>query len=154
MSLVGLVFNVIILMYVLELEKKKCSCSKHWMRDFIKYVSIIMIVLSLIISFIPNFIKSCKTNVLCKSLFGLYGLLGFVYIIILLVYYFHIQKIKNDCPCSLNWKRHALLYPLFGGILVIVFLIIFLIILGVKPFKNLRKNLKKTYGSSKKLSRK
>jgi hypothetical protein len=153
MSLVGLVLNVIILMYILELEKKKCACSKHWMRDFIKYVSIIMIVLSLIIAFIPNFIKSCKTNVVCESLMGLYSIIGLIYVIVLVVYYFHIQK-KTNCECSLNWKRHALLYPLFGGIIVILFIIIFIIILGVNPFKNLRKNLKKTYGSSKKLSRK
>jgi hypothetical protein len=113
-----------------------------------------MIVLSLIIAFIPNITKSCNNNVVCKSLMGLYSIIGLIYVIVLVVYYFHIQK-KTNCECSLNWKRHALLYPLFGGIIVILFLVIVFLILGVNnPFKNLRTKLKKKYGTSKKLSSK
>ena len=140
MSIIGLVVNVIILMYVLELEKNKCVCSHHWMRDFIKYVSIIMIVLSLIIAFVPNIIKVCKNNLICKLLLGLYGIIGLIYVIVLLVYYFHIQK-KTNCECSLNWKRHALLYPIIMAILILILLMVILKVVG---FKNIRKSLKKS----------
>ena len=49
-----------------------------------------------IVLFIPNIRELCKNNVICRLLVVLYGLLGFSYIIILLVYYFHIQKIKTN----------------------------------------------------------
>ena len=62
MGILGLVFIIIILIYILELEKKNCDCSKHWMRDFIKYVSIIMLIITTIILFIPNGKELCKKN--------------------------------------------------------------------------------------------
>ena len=67
MGILGLVFIIIILIYILELEKKNCDCSKHWMRDFIKYVSIIMLIITTIL-FIPNGKELCKNNVICRCL--------------------------------------------------------------------------------------
>ena len=158
MGILGLVFIIIILIYVLELEKKKCDCSKHWMRDFIKYVSIIMLVLTTIMLFIPNGKELCKKNPLCRIFLGLYGLLVFAYIIIILVYFFHIKKkIKADCECALDWKRYALLYPIIGIFIAIIILIIVLIFLVNNPRKYIpkfAKNLKKVSGSVKKSSRK
>ena len=158
MGILGLVFIIIILIYILELEKKNCDCSKHWMRDFIKYVSIIMLVLTTIMLFIPNGRELCKNNVICRVFLGLYGLLGFAYVIIVLVYYFHIKKkIKADCECALDWKRYALLYPFIAIFIVILILIIAMIILVNNPKKiisKFTKNIKKVSTSVKKSSRK
>jgi len=157
MGILGLVFIIIILMYILELEKKKCDCSKHWMRDFIKYVSIIMLIITTIILFIPNGKELCKKNPLCRVFLGLYGLLVFSYSIIILVYYFHIKKIKANCHCALDLNRYALLYPFIGIFIAIMILIIVLIFLFYNPRKYLpkfAKNIKKVSGTIKKSSRK
>lgn len=157
MGILGLVFIIIILIYILELEKKNCDCSKHWMRDFIKYVSIIMLIITTIL-FIPNGKELCKNNVICRVFLGLYGLLVFAYVIIVLVYFFHIKKkIKSNCECALDWKRYALLYPFIGIFIVILILIIAMIILVNNPKKiisKFTKNIKKVSTSVKKSSRK
>jgi len=144
MGILGLVFIIIILIYILELEKKKCYCSKHWMRDFIKYVSIIMLVLTTIMLFIPNGKELCKNNEICRVYLELYGLLVFAYIIIILVYFFHItKKIKSDCECALDWKRYALLYPFIAIFIVLFILIIVLIFLFYNPKKSIFKSISK-----------
>ena len=148
MGILGLVFIIIILKYILELEKKNCDCSKHWMRDFIKYVSIIMLIITTIILFIPNGKELCKKNSLCRIFLGLYGLLVFAYIIILLVYYFHIKKkIKADCECALDWKRYALLYPLIA-IFIVIIIIVMIFLFYISP-KNIPKFAKKIIKVSK-----
>lgn len=156
MGIISLIFIIIILIYILELETKKCECSKHWMRDFIKYVSIIMLIITTIILFIPNGKELCKNNVICRVFLGLYGLLVFAYVIIVLVYFFHIKKkIKANCECALDWKRYALLYPFIA--IFIVILIIAMIILVNNPKKiisKFTKNIKKVSTSVKKSSRK
>jgi hypothetical protein len=156
MSIISLIFIIIILIYIFELEKKKCDCSKHWMRDFIKYVSILMLALTVIVLFIPNIRELCKNNVICRLLVGIYGLVGFAYIIILLVYYFHIQK-KTNCECALDWKRHALLYPIIGFGIIFLMMIIVIIFIFKNPGKfisTISKNFKKVSRSSKKSIRK
>lgn len=156
MGIISLVFIVIILIYILELERKKCKCSKHWMRDFIKYVSIVMIALTFILAIIPDITKLCKNILICKLFLILYGLLSLSYIVILLIYYFHIQK-KNNCPCSLDWKRYALLYPIIGlflGIVIIIVAAVFLFNNPIKSISKFKKNIKKVSSSSKKLKRK
>ena len=117
-------------MYVLELEKDKCKCSNHLMRDFIKYMSIIIIIFSIIILLFPNIKSLCKNNILCNIILKFYAIAILIYTVVIIVYYFHIKKQKN-CNCSLDWKRHALLYPLFIIPIVIVFLLIFLSILYI-----------------------
>jgi hypothetical protein len=121
--IITLVINIIILMYVLELEKEKCGCSKHWMRDFIKYWTMLMIVIGVLFVIIPSLMISCVlNNTICRALHSLYGLVGLVYIVVLIVYYFHINR-HTDCACALDWKRHVLIYPLviFGLALVVGF---------------------------------
>lgn len=110
--IIMLVINVIILMYVLELEKEQCGCTKHWMRDFIKYWTILMIVFGVLLLIIPSIIISCvSNNTICKVLYNLYQLIGFVYMVVLIVYYFHLNR-HSDCACALDWKRHVLIWPI------------------------------------------
>lgn len=124
------VSNILILMYVLRLEKEKCECSREkWLRDFIKYVAIINLALPLLFLVLApmlpkltsDIIKS-KSNVLAMtlSLLGLaLALLGIAYIVIILVYYVKLSK-KLDCDCSLGPKRYFLLYPVVTFALSIV----------------------------------
>ena len=36
-GIIGIAANVIILLYVLQLEKENCTCSENWKRYYIKY---------------------------------------------------------------------------------------------------------------------
>ena len=57
--------NILILMYVLRLEKEKCECSKEgWMRDFIKYVSIINLVLPILAIILMPLLSSNMETIL------------------------------------------------------------------------------------------
>ena len=122
-GIIALILNVVILMYVLELEREKCDCSDHWMRDMIKYWTIVMLVVGVLNLVVPSAIRSCKSNQIWYVLHKLYGLVGLVYIIILVVYYVHINR-QTNCPCALDWKRHVLIYPviIFGIAFVVGFL--------------------------------
>jgi hypothetical protein len=119
-GIVALLVNVVILIYVLELEREKCDCSQHWMRDLIKYWSIVVIVVGVLNLIAPQVLDACVSNPLCAVLHGLYGLVGLVYIVILIVFYVHLEK-QTDCPCSSDWKKHALIIP------VIVFTVLFVV---------------------------
>jgi hypothetical protein len=119
-GIVALVVNVVILMYVLELEREKCDCSQHWMRDMIKYWSIVVIVVGVLNLLAPQVLRACASNPICSVLHGLYGLVGLVYIVILIVFYVHLEK-QTDCPCASDWKKHVLIIP------VIVFTILFVV---------------------------
>ena len=124
------VSNILILMYVLRLEKEKCECSREkWLRDFIKYVAMINLALPILFLFLaPMLPQLTKALVKSKSVvlpmtLGLLGmalaLLGIAYIVIILVYYVKLSR-KADCDCSLGPKRYFLLYPLVTIALSIV----------------------------------
>ena len=124
------VSNILILMYVLRLEKEKCECSKEkWMRDFIKYVAMINLALPVLFLLIaPVFpkiismlVKSKSTLLLMTlSLLGLaLALLGITFVVVILVYYVRLHR-KSDCDCSLGPKRYFLLYPVVTFALSIV----------------------------------
>ena len=126
----GFICTIIIFLYVSELEKKKCKCSRNWIRDFIKYMSISIIVFSIILIIFPNIKLLCKNNILCRLILKLYALLIITYLIILIAYYFDIKN-KLNCKCSKNWKRYLLLYPIFIIPISIIFLFIFFSILFI-----------------------
>ena len=47
-SLIAIAINAYLLDYILRLEKRDCECSNHWQRDYIKYFSIVIIVISVL----------------------------------------------------------------------------------------------------------
>ena len=149
--IIMLVINVIILMYVLELEKEKCGCSKHWMRDFIKYWTILMIVIGVLLLIIPSVIVSCVlNNTICSVLHNLYQFIGFVYMVVLIVYYFHLNR-HSDCACALDWKRHLLIWPIV--MLGLAFIVGFGSAMIGKPINRIR-NRKMSSSKSNKSNRK
>ena len=62
-----ILINLILFSYVLKLEREKCDCSDNWMRDYIKYYTSILVILSLITLIVPVFLGS-KTPKIMKSL--------------------------------------------------------------------------------------
>jgi hypothetical protein len=124
---IGIAANVIILLYVLELEKENCTCSENWKRDYIKYWSIIVIISAVIGLFIPSLLdpKKIMKNSLYKLYFSISLLAGLFYTISLIVYYVQLNNKKN-CICSNDWKKHFMIYP----IAMIALTFIFVFVLG------------------------
>jgi hypothetical protein len=119
--IVSLIAAVIMYMYVTDLEKEQCECSKGWKRDVVKYLSIVFMavnVLSLLASLglFDGIFGNLKSSSLFPLLSVLYVLVTLVYLCITLVFYIDLTTHKG-CGCCYDWKRHALLYP------IIVFLI-------------------------------
>lgn len=44
MTAIKVLYNILILIYILSLEDKKCGCITDWRHDFIKYFSIALII--------------------------------------------------------------------------------------------------------------
>ena len=95
--------------YILRLEKEKCECSQHWIKNKLKYTSIILIVLQIIYIFIePN------------NYFGIVNLIiTLSYILFCILFYF-----KLNCECSKNWQKYSLILPFFIPLFLIIFVIL------------------------------
>ena len=123
--------NIFILYYVIDLEKKNCVCSETWIRDYIKIVSALMIVLNVLSLFLVNVRKKLhiwsKNNNFLKLLSVTLNIVLLGYLILVIKYYNKLNKDKT-CVCSENWKRYALLYPL-AIIAPFVFYVMYTIIL-------------------------
>lgn len=124
--LFGIIIQGIIFIYVWNLEKEKCKCSKHWMRDFIKYYSLVLVCLNLVLLLLeaynnktlPELLELFFSNLsinLVIVLMPIMLILSFTYAIISLVYFFRLHQDK-ECKCSMDWKRYALITPLVFGI--------------------------------------
>lgn len=110
--LVGLIVNIIILSYVLNLEKENCECSNNWKRDVVKYLSGFIILLNFIfgISMLAGEIRFMRPNIMFGMII-LYFIAMIVYLAVTAIYYVDLTK-NTECVCSKNLSRHALLYPL------------------------------------------
>ena len=130
--------NICILYYVVDMEKQNCHCSESWLRDYIKVVSsilIIMIVAGFVVPSLQQMIMTAvkKNKLLIVPLIA-WNIVAILYLGVLLTYYYRLTK--NNCQCSEDWKRKILLYP----IIVLVPLVVSLSILfGIKAVKALKK---------------
>ena len=133
---ITIVLSAIIYVYITNLEKDNCDCSKiSWLRDFVKYGSIVHIaylgVLILLAITKPSLLLKIPMTIL--ALISVYIT---SYFIISIVYYFRLVK-KNDCECSYNWKRKYLMYPLIYIPFIILGIVSFILMTII-----LRKSLK------------
>ena len=122
--LVGLIVNIIILLYVLNLENEQCDCSNNWKRDLVKYLSgFIILVNSLFgISMLIGDLQFKHPRLVFAIVF-IYFMAMIVYLAITTVYYIDLTK-DTKCVCSKQLSRHALIYPIITfGIGIIISLI-------------------------------
>ena len=114
------------------------------MRDFIKVVSLIFVIVNIIVIICFSKSKSSKQalinlsqNNIAKVMIGIYILLALFYWITCMVYFFKLKKIFK-CECSKDWKKYMLLTPMIilsTSFLVIVFIaLFFLLFRGFKRF--------------------
>ena len=78
------------------MEKRNCDCSDSWMRDYIKIVSSLIIAFMIVMIAIPDLKGKLKSlilkNKLVALLFLVWGLVGLVYIGVILTYYYRLNQ--------------------------------------------------------------
>ena len=109
--IIGLIVNIIILLYVLKLENENCECSNNWKRDTIKYLSGFIIIFSSLIS-ISRLFNITNISPLIILILIIYGACYIVYLSIISLYYVDLT-VDKSCVCSKDLSRYALIYPLF-----------------------------------------
>jgi hypothetical protein len=114
-ALPALAANGIILSWINKLERK-CECSADWRREYIKYYSILSIILVFANMFIPLFLAQQKTAILLVI-----GLAGLVNLASILSYIPDLKKKQCDCAIKDDWRDNFIFWwTLIGLILTIV----------------------------------
>ena len=137
-GLIALVINVYAIIWIYKLESTDCKCSNSWMRLYIKYylhVLIPVMSISLLIN-IYLYFNDLTYRDLTSGLFsfyrlfaGLVNLLGFLNIIISIIF---INKLKEiNCECSEDVKREV--YFIYNIILASIISLIILFALMSIP---------------------
>ena len=133
-----IVYQGIILTYVINLEDKLCNCIRDWRHDFMKYFSIIMIVWSLILFIITlNGIKNPVMNFIVSAMAVCLFISSLINIWCLYTYVGDLDSTKCSCAIDKQKNTHYFLY-LWRYILVgIVILALLGIISGAIFSKNI-----------------
>ena len=137
---ITIIIQLMIFSYILGLEKDKCACSKSWMRNFIKIMSYLLVVLNaILIILIINDPKLSLIEMipldLLKVLLLIYVLVSLFYSVTCIVYFFRLHA-KKDCKCSEHWKRYLLLLPLIGLTILFMGILVMLLILLIGKLQN------------------
>ena len=147
-AIIQIVIYVVILMYINQLEKNYCECSKDVKRDAIKFIVLLLLVVTVIL-FLLSLLNINLTYIGYVRPF--LSLLGIVNLVITTWYFVELQKKKN-CGCSKDPKRYFLLGPIIIQVLLLiyVFMMIFRVIDIPDEFKNALKKGKKRVSIKKK----
>ncbi len=130
-----ILINLILLTYILKLERKNCDCSERWMRDYIKYYSATLIILALILLVLPVLVKrKIKINMV------LFGLIRSVIIIATLIQVYSVFKYSQElqcklksCKCSDDWRAGFMYWlGIFGFVIYTLLLLAFLMCILTK----------------------
>ena len=117
--------NALIVNYTMKLEHIDCECSKSWYRDFIKYYSIITIIMVLFI------FCNIKTST-WKFIHNIYYIIGLCNIYIL--FKFSQDLYINKCECSKSWEQKFIYYYNMS------FMLLYIILIGGMLFASLFNN--------------
>ena len=112
--LIVILVNALIVNYTMKLEHIDCECSKSWYRDFIKYYSIITIIMTLLI------FCNIKTPA-WKFIHNIYYIIGLCNIYIL--FKFSQDLYINKCECSKSWEQKFIYYYSMTLMLLYIILI-------------------------------
>ena len=133
-GVLGLIINIFAIMWIFKLENIDCKCSNNWMRLYIKYyllLVILVISITLLINvylYFNNLVYSDITN----SLFSLYRLfasfvtiMGLINIIISIIFINRLKEI--NCECSEDIKREVYyIYNIVLASLICITILLFL----------------------------
>jgi len=103
-SVIVIIYNLLILSYIIQLEDKKCGCITDWRHDFIKYFSIGLIILGIITILFGSkntFVMLIKNILMVGALINIWCLYTYVG-----------DLDKTNCMCAINQQKnmHYFLY--------------------------------------------
>jgi hypothetical protein len=121
---IAILYNVLIIMYLNNLEDVTCKCVMDWRHNYIKYFSGFMIVMSIFtLIFTLN-----KSLMIVKILNILVFVFGIVNTYGLFTYIGELDSTKCTCAVQKQYNMHYFLY-VWRWVLVIVFVIMLINIL-------------------------
>jgi len=114
-GIIGIIINISALLWLQKLEELNCACSKHWMRNYIKYYLYIIIpifFINLIINvyvYLSNMsINELNNNdlfIFINTFSNIVSLFGFANIFIVIIFINRLKEI--NCECSEDIKREV-----------------------------------------------
>ena len=122
-----LLINGTIFYYVNYLEKKDCNCVIDWRQKYIKYYTIIVIIVNILFILLNNRIHF----MIKSSLLGLLLIAGLIFFYCLFTYVDQLDK--ENCACAVNDNKtiHTILYYYRYLFYLQIFMVILLIISSV-----------------------
>ena len=160
--LIVLLVNILIVNYVRKLERVTCDCSQNWKRDYVKYYSLVTVILTVSIALVPLFLQlsNVKYNVtkflankfvvLISYLYTFFGIIN-----VYSLFTYSQEIILSRCDCSHSWERTFIYYYSMLVMSLYVFLASFVLItvmccgqinLDLDSIKNIKKNVRKLTG--------
>ena len=115
-SIFAILYNLLVLSYIMQLEDQKCNCIKDWRHEFIKYYSISLIIWG-IITIVFNF--STNKNQFVGLLKNILMVAALINIWCLYTYVGDLDKTNCMCAIDKQKKMHYFLY-MWRYILVVV----------------------------------
>jgi len=106
-SLVTILYNLLVLGYILQLENKKCGCISDWRHDFIKYYSIALIIWGIITITLDLGTSKDQFVILLKNILMFAALIN---IWCLYTYVGDLDKTKCMCAIDKQKNMHYFLY--------------------------------------------
>ena len=106
-TVIAILYNILVLSYIVSLEDKKCGCISDWRHDFIKYYSIALIIWGFV-TIVLNIVAS-KSNVvmLLKNILMVAALIN---IWCLYTYVGDLDKTKCNCAVEKQKNMHYFIY--------------------------------------------
>ncbi len=157
--LIVLLINILIVNYVRKLERVSCDCSTSWKRDYIKYYSLITVIITVLVALVPLFMQltNLKYNitkflahkfvVTASYLYTVFGILN-----VYALFTYSQQVVLSRCDCSHSWERTFIyyysmlvmsLYVFLASLVLITVICCGQINFDLKSIKNIKKNVKK-----------
>ena len=127
---IAILYNILVLRYIVSLEDKMCGCITDWRHDFIKYYNIAMIIwgfITIMFSLIAsksNFVMLLKNILMVAALLNIWCLYTYVG---------DLDKTKCNCAIDKQKNMHYFLY-LWRYVLVgaLVFALVGVIMVNLK----------------------
>jgi len=132
-SVITILYNLLVLSYIMQLEDKKCGCIKDWRHDFIKFYSIALIIWGIItIGFDMGTSKNQFVSLLKN-------ILMFAALINIWCLYTYVGDLdKTNCMCATDKQKnmHYFLYIwryILVGVLILALLGVIFATIGYTP---------------------
>lgn len=123
---IKVIYNIIILLYVYNLENKKCNCITDWRHDFIKYYTA-AILIWIIISFVLHINKKTGYG---NVVLNISMVLGLINIYCLYTYVGDLDATNCTCAIVQTRKTHYFLYVWRYVLVGLIILALLGVILG------------------------